>query len=197
MGCDIACHDCLIPADKIEAAASALWEACGDGWAIGFDTESERFTSAADIDDALDNYACWATSVTEDEETGALRIESPNRWVEHCEDDEWIFEALAPFLKGEVHFEDDDCVRWIWAFSDSGIQHTSIRNEMVYGEYVEAPAAIDHIAKVVYPDGKPISAQELDRATLESALGEIEEALRARGFGPQAGMSELERLADI
>ena len=75
-----------------------------------------------------------------------------------------------------------------------------------YGNDVRAPNILNAIIKVIYPDGKPVSASEdcaggcivsPEHSACLSLIEEIENLIREGGFGPQVGKNELERLADV
>lgn len=114
------------------------------------------------------------------------------------EEDEWIFRALAPYIEdGAFYFRGDDDYRWRWrikggAFFEEG-------SDTIYGSDVNAPAALKEVVGLVYPphlDGLPVTASyDTADPEYEIVVRKIEELLRIKGFGPQAGMSDLERLA--
>ena len=66
---------------------------------------------------------------------------------------------------------------------------------MVYGDDAKAPEVLESIINVIYPNGKLIEAEY--EGEIVEALFSIENAIREAGLGPQAGMNELDRLADV
>lgn len=113
------------------------------------------------------------------------------------QDDEWLFEILAPFADPDayIHFEGEDGYKWTWEVENG--EFVEIGSETVYGNDAKAPDVVKKIIEMIYPDGKPMSATYTDPNTLVTTIGAIESVLREAGFGPQAGMNELDRLADV
>jgi hypothetical protein len=110
----------------------------------------------------------------------------------HEEYDQWLFEALAPaFADGEFYMSGDD-YRWKWVIEDGEFYEQT--GETLYDYDREATPTIEKLVVIIYPNGKPITATPCDPAYV---LAKVENLLREAGYGPQAGMNELDRLAQV
>jgi hypothetical protein len=106
--------------------------------------------------------------------------------------DQWIFEALAPVIDdGEFYMSGDD-YKWKWMVKDGEFGQAD--GEIVYDRNTRLEPTIEKIIELMYPGGKPLQAEGSDAI---STLNEIENLLRENGFGPQAGMTELDRMAEV
>jgi hypothetical protein len=112
------------------------------------------------------------------------------------EQDQWIFEALAPaFDDGSFHMSADDSL-WLWDIKDG--EFSVICGEIVYDHDDKAVPTITKILGLIYRDGKPLSSiLNWGSPEFEEVMNKIETLLRETGYGPQAGMSELERLSEV
>ena len=111
------------------------------------------------------------------------------------EEDRWVFEGLAPlFDDGEFYMSAED-YKWMWEIEDGVFSEISA--ESVYGHDENAVPTIEKLVAIIYPNGKPIGSpgNELGRGEYEQIIEQIENLLRETGYGPQAGMNGLERLA--
>lgn len=77
-----------------------------------------------------------------------------------------------------------------------GGKFENVYGTVVYGIDAKAPDVIDEIVKLLYLDGKPITS-ELHGSDASGTLDAIENLIREAGFGPQAGLTELERMAAV
>lgn len=114
------------------------------------------------------------------------------------QDDEWLFEILAPFADPDayIHFEGEDGYKWTWEVENG--EFVEIGSETVYGNDVNAPAVLQKIVAVIYdPENDDLPLSALQGVDHEAIISQIENIIREGGFGPQAGKSELDRLADV
>jgi hypothetical protein len=184
---------CILP-DKIEDAARALWGAARESGILGEDTPV--YTTAEDLTDAINENLSEYIFMVELRDDGTLFIDSNSDAVRHEEDDQWILEAMGPYVTGHINFKGEDGNQWRWEFSEKGLKE--VYGEVVFGDDIKAPEILGKIIKVIYPenlDGKPITS--IDTPDYEWVVGMVENIIREGGFGPQAGMTELERLAEI
>lgn len=115
----------------------------------------------------------------------------------HEEYDQWIFVALEDVINdGEFCFSSDGC-QWKWVIESGVLSESS--GETVYDHDEKAAPTIDKIVALIYPNDEPIGSvgNELGRGEYELVIEQIENLLRETGYGPQAGMNELERLAEV
>jgi hypothetical protein len=110
----------------------------------------------------------------------------------HEEDDQWIIEALAPVMEDGAFYMSADDYRWQWQI-ESG-EFSEVSGEIIYDHDSKAVPTINKIIELMYPGGKPLQVEGSDAV---STLYEIENLLRETGYGPQAGMAELDRLAEV
>jgi len=190
MGYDVRIYSSArIPADKVEAAAQALWEAARNRELI---CEEDKLRTAEDIAEVVNegfSESAFRIDVSDD---GSACIECSDDYVRREEEDQWIFQAMGPFIEGDIDFEGEDGYKWRWSFSEKGLEE--LGSEVVYGNDVKAPDVVEKIIDVIYPDGRLDTEYGGD---MLGALHLIENIIREAGFGPQAHMTELERLADV
>ena len=114
------------------------------------------------------------------------------------DNDQWIFAAMAPHMDGSISFNGEDGHEWRWDFVGGKLEE--IQSGRVFGVDMEAPSVIQKIVSLIYPehlDGRPITTHwDYADPEYEALMIKIEELLRGNGFGPQAGKSELDRLAE-
>lgn len=116
-------------------------------------------------------------------------------YVRNVEEDEWLFKAVAPHVDAStsaIYFEGEDGYKWKWEVENG--EFVEQEGKTVYGLEARAPEVLDKIIEVIYPDGKFDPDWGGD---MLGALTLIERAIRLNGFGPQAGMTELDRLASV
>lgn len=148
---------------------------------------------------AIDLY--FQSGHFEEAEDGTLVLHFGDDSTRHEEWDRWLFEAAAPFCdpSDQIQFKGEDGYQWAWEIENGKL--IEVGSETVWGNDVQAPAVVQKIVEILYPEGKPLSAIPGDPVTraavLELAIANVETVLRDNGFGPQAGMSELERMADV
>lgn len=199
MGYDIwANGEFQIEVDKKDAAIAAIRKAIDENP----NAKQVTYKVKADPNDpisALDLY--FQAGVIEEAEDGTLMLHFGDDCIRHEEYDLWLFQAAAPFCDpaSEIFFKGEDGYEWSWDIEDGKV--VEVGSDTVWGDDIKAPAAIQKIVEIVYHDGKPLSSLPGDPVTraaaLELAIANIETVLRDNNFGPQAGMSELERLADV
>jgi len=119
--------------------------------------------------------------------------------VRHEDEDWWIFEALAPVIgDGEFYMQGDDS-RWRWVVENGALSEDF--GETLYGQDVEAVTLAQKIIDIVYPPhlgGRPVTAvYDVADGEYEAIVEKIENTIRESGFGPQAGKTELDRLAEV
>lgn len=142
----------------------------------------------------------------EETEDGHLVLHFGDDSTRHEEYDKWLFEAAAPFCDpaDEIQFKGEDGYQWAWRIE--GGKLIEVCSGTVWGKDIEAPEVLQKIIELVYPGGKPASSlpdydagQIMDsgHSACLSLIEAIESLLREHGFGPQAGMNELERMADV
>jgi hypothetical protein len=106
----------------------------------------------------------------------------------HEEEAEDLFELLAPFIidGGDFRFEGEDGEEWSWEFKDG--KKDEDRAEKVWGGGAGKIDAFDEILKILYPKGK---LRKFPKGTLDK----LEAAIRKHGYGPLAGLGDLDALA--
>lgn len=118
----------------------------------------------------------------------------------------WFFEAIAPFCDADscIEFHGEDGYRWRWEITNG--KFVEVDSNVVFGNDIKAPEIVEKLIKLIYytedprrhQPGQPITAFfDFNDPNYEKVVGEIEGILRASGFGPQAGQTELERLAGV
>lgn len=204
MGYDIyADGDWEIPAERVTEARKAILDhmrkedghSSVDAW-----VEHEEFITDPRSCN-LEDFSSWLTNRLEIyhavDTDGKLHLCPPCGDFRNYEDERWIFEVIAPFAiqaRSEVSFQGEDGYRWLWEpVKGELVEHQS---QTVYGKDANAPEVIRKIVELIYPGGKPIYASP-ESFSMEEALTNIETIIREAGFGPHAGMSELERLANV
>jgi hypothetical protein len=190
--------------DKVEAFTRAMMKACEEH--DGEDPE----TDLGPLDYLLFRFEGDPVLLEKDPNgavAGGLQIGFTDQdSFRHDDDERWIFEAAAPFADegDKIYFEGEDGYRWSWTVKAGALEVQD--SETIYGQDVHAPAALQKIIDLIYPGGKPVSSlpdydsgQIMDKghAACLSLLEAIENTIREAGFGPQAGMTELDRLADV
>lgn len=140
------------------------------------------------IDDRLEHFV-----VGQNDEDGIFFI-SPEDRFKHEEEDMWLFNAAAPFCTPEssIHFEGEDGCQWRWDVVNGALEE--VLGDTVFGRDIKAPAILEEIVELLYRDGKPLCLGGSDAI---GTLDAIENLIREGGFGPQAGMSELDRVAAV
>jgi hypothetical protein len=213
MGYDVRIEGQLtIPADKVEAAARALFAKAIElgkwDWSDDHtDKEGNRWGPAYD-QDALKNGineslsdGCFYFWPVDD---GSMIIEPSEDYVRREEEDEWIFHALASFIDdGELDLTGEDGYQWQWRIR--GDEFHSVGGTTVYGNDAKAPDVLEEIIKVIYrpadhalSPNQPVTALfDYADPEYEQVVVKIENIIREAGFGPQAGLSELERVAEV
>lgn len=206
MGYDVwATGEWEIPADKGEAFAKALLEACAEK--DGYGSYQEFYDAEQPIPDPGESPSAYFDSrfdenvIVEGFDDGSYKLAFADDSVRNTDYDQWIFVAAAPFADDEdtIYFSGEDDYKWTWVARGGKLVEED--SETVYGQDMHAPAAVQKIIEVIYPehmDGKPVTAF-FDYGDLEymEVVQKIENIIREAGFGPQAGKSELERLADV
>lgn len=105
----------------------------------------------------------------------------------HTDDAEKLFQLLAPFLDdASIRFEGEDGHEWSWDIQDGKLTHDSA--DKVWGGGAAKASAFDEIVSALYPNGK-------FRKPIKGTLDRIETIIRKAGFGPLAGLNDLEALA--
>ena len=140
------------------------------------------------IDKLLEQFV-----VGQNDEHGIFFIAPEDRFRNE-EEDMWLFKAAAPFCTPEssIHFEGEDGCQWRWDVVNGAFEE--VQGDTVFGQDIEAPAILEKIVELLYRDGKPLCLEGSDAI---GTLDAIENLVREGGFGPQAGLSELDRLADV
>jgi len=92
----------------------------------------------------------------------------------------------------------------MWEIKDGKFREVSA--EMIYDHDENAVPTIEKLIGIIYPAGKPASADAYyaggcivssEHSACLSLIEEIENLLRETSYGPQAGMNELDRLAEV
>jgi hypothetical protein len=177
--------DAEIKAEHIQACAAAIYPASQGAMIWGKDVSLKK------IPENHNELARALVTLTDNlfefsaEDHGAVHIEGPDGCFRHLDDVEWVFKTIGR------------CYKWRWCFDpEEGLVVED--SSVVYGQDSYAPNVVHKLVDVIYPpenDRKPISA--LDGVDHEVVLLQIENIIREGGFGPQAGMNELERLAEV
>lgn len=146
------------------------------------------------IDNRLERGQCYAGG--DDLKADGFVMSYGDDGIRHEEDDRWLFDVVAPFVdEGDtIYFKGEDDYEWAW--EARGGQCVEVESSRVWGNEAQAPATINKLIEVIYPGGVPI-ATCTDHRKVMAAMTEVETILREAGFGPQAGMDELQRLAAI
>jgi hypothetical protein len=128
---------------------------------------------------------------------GDLCFNPPDDSFRCSDDDLWFFKLIAPYCDPDssISFEGEDHYQWRWDIVDGQLEE--VGSETIYGADVNAPAVVEQIVDLIYPDGKPVTAQQLGADNWEQLVVKIETVLRESNFGPQAGQNELDRLAQV
>lgn len=138
------------------------------------------------------------TFVEVDDNTGDMVFSLSEDGFRGEDDERWLFELAAPFCEGDsaIWLADGDDNKWKWAIVKGKLEE--VGSDTVYGDDANAPELVGKIVEIIYPNGKPIGSpgNELGRGEYELVIDRIENLLREGGFGPQAGMNGLERLAE-
>jgi len=195
MGYDVRIEGWLgIPAEKVEEAAKALYDAAGTLGKWNAEAAEAAVCSDLGLEAAVnDGLSDGCFFVRPDFDNGSVGIEGNDDYVRREEEDEWIFEALAPFIDDgalELHGEDGNQ----WLYRIKGGTFASVHGEVVYGIDAQAPEVLEKIIGLLYSDGKPVCLEGSDAI---GTLDAIENIIREAGFGPQAGLSELDRMAAV
>ena len=196
MGYDVRVEGYLrIPAEKVEAAAQALYAKAAvlKGWS---NSDMRAVCTPEGLEAAVNDYNLSdGNFFVRPQDDGSVLVEGSDDYVRREEEDEWIFEALAPFMDNdELGLEGEDGERWLYRIS--GGKFEVAYGTTVYGNDAKAPEVVERIVALLYLDGKPLTA-ELDGSDAIGTLYAIESLVREHGFGPQAGLTELERMADV
>jgi len=102
----------------------------------------------------------------------------------------------------EFHGEDDN--RWRWEITNG--KFDEVQSDVIFGNDINAPEVVEKLIKLIYytedprrhQPGQPITSFfDFNDPNYEKIVDKIEGILRESGFGPQAGKTELERLADV
>lgn len=201
MGYDIwAGGEFEVPADKVSSAVKPLLQAAADkqgypdivSLAKEEQPNNSPFSEPWDfLDDMLENATLELC------EDGCLNLTFTDDSFRHEDYDQWLFEAIAPFCNPEcsIEFNGEDGYKWMWEIQNGKI--VEVGSETMFGLDTEAPGLVNKIIDLVYEGGLPVTSGDLSKAELEDILDKIETIIRETGFGPQAGKSELERLADV
>jgi len=206
MGYDVRITGSLtLPADKVEVAARALFAAAVELKKWGKGDLAAATPTAEGLKEAVNEGLSERVLYFRDVDDGSMYLEGDEDYVRREEEDEWILKALAPFLDdGELELEGGDGNRWLYRIK--GGKFENVYGTTVYGIDAKAPEILAEIIKVLYPNGKPLSASEdcnggqivsAEHSACLSTLEELEDLIRNGGFGPQAGMSELDRMANV
>lgn len=134
------------------------------------------------------------------ESGGALVINPPDGEFRNPDESFWLFDALAHFAdpeKSQFDCSGEDGAQWRYIIRTDRGGWTEEYAEPVWGKDADSPGVLHKIIDLLYTDKKPASAQGLSKDEMCELLGRIEDAVREGGFGPQAGMNELERLAEV
>lgn len=205
MGMDVFINgELTIQASKVLEAGKLLLEAiytrnsgCGDYGADVAEDDAHRYHEwvktpkgiGALLEDKMESFDVSL----EDDGSLTFGVEFSTR---HEEYDQWVFEALAPVIDdGEFCMSGDD-YHWKWVIENGELSES--HGETVYDHDSKAAPLIEKVVALIYPEGlkgKPIAS--LDTPDYEWVVSMIENLLRETGYGPQAGMNELERLANL
>lgn len=126
----------------------------------------------------------------------------------HEEYDQWIFEALAPVIDDGEFCMSGDEYQWKWMIEGGELSESS--GEMIFDHDSKAVPLIEELVALVYPEhlkGLPFAAdpdhrdscdcQSYSQTAYSDLVDRIENLLRVTGYGPQAGKTELDRLAEV
>jgi hypothetical protein len=161
------------------------------------------------IESALDErYSCSIGDLSANtfDDLGNLSIEASGDPARDPDDEIWFFDAIAPFCEPNslIEFRGEDDFRWRWEIVNSKFEE--VGSEVIFGNDVNAPGVVEKIIKSIYHSGdtrqdkpgQPITAFfDSNDPKYEDVVEKIESILRESGFGPQAGKTELERLAEV
>lgn len=171
----------LLPKENIRSACEALIEASKQhtgGW-------EPKARNAAALVSFIEDQTCFGAS----KDASAVIIEAPEDCVRRVNEDEWVFEALGPFIArgGVFDFRGEDGLQWKWSFEGKlDIEDSAV----VFGADCNAPAICKDLVNLLY-DGSKIRVH----ADPQEALDRIEGWLRKHGFGPFAGLDTLDAIA--
>lgn len=194
--------DVWIPPENIKAACRALEK--NEEWDEGNKIPKSRAGLIKALNSMFEEDAENFTFTAKVEGKGIL-IAPDDETSRDLNEISWVFDALAPFVlpcpscnKGVskeaiLWFTGEDEDYWRWRFSNGKVIEEG--SDIVYGDDIKSPEAIRAVVDLVYPDGRPASS--LTGVNYEELVQRIENVIRDNGFGPQAGKTELERLADV
>jgi len=199
----------MVPAEKAAQAIQAMLLAVAEK--DGYSSVEDWISTEEPVPNPLEEPHDYISdrlvnSVVGETDSGELTLEFNDDSFRHQGDDEELWEAAAPFCAegGSVEFTGEDNHRWAWTVLRGKL--AVLDSETFFGNDTNAPATIGKLVEMLYPDGKPASTlPEYDAGHIMdkghsrclSLLESIETLLREGGFGPQAGMNELERMADV
>jgi hypothetical protein len=208
MGMDVyVSGELIIPANKVTEARDLFLKMLAEGsksvfadqpWSGKWHREPwtpddpcvtpEEFVSV--LEDKFDRFG------VELEASGDLTFGMSNS-TRHEEEDLWIFEALAPVIDDGEFCMEGEGYHWKWVVENGELSEHEANTVFDHDE--NAVPTIAKIVTLIYPDGKPIGSagHELGLGEYELVIEEIENLLRETGYGPQAGKTELERMADV
>jgi hypothetical protein len=101
---------------------------------------------------------------------------------------EELFDIIAPFLEdGVLEFKGEDGEEWTWTFEGGNmkVDHAS----QIWDGDRHKIEAFDKVIAVLYPKGK------LRKKFPKNTLDKVETIIRKSGFGPLAGLADLDAIA--
>ena len=101
-----------IPADKVPAAAKALWEAAVKEHEKLSEADTPIYSTAKDIELAINENLSEYVFRVELCDDGGVFFEACEDCVRHEENDQWIFEAMGPYIDGSIDFVGEDGYKW-------------------------------------------------------------------------------------
>lgn len=201
MGYDVYANgEWTVKADKIEGFKLALLKQSAEK--DGYESVDEWAEAEDFICDPRTEFVGWCQDRFD--ESLCVYITDEDISISFCDDSmrdvedyRWVFELAAPFAEeGDcIGFQGDDGYKWSWDVVRGKFEEMD--SAVVYGPDVNAPDTIQKIVELVYPEGRPVTADALEAFQWEQIVVKIEDLLREAGFGPQAGMNELDRLAQV
>lgn len=167
-----------------------------EGW-VSYHYDIEDVRSASLFGDflatTLDEYGFGAGP----DDDGNVSIWSPDTEQRIEDEYQWVFEVTAPFADPGscIQFKGEDDAQWQWRIKNGKFLEEPA--ETVYGDDVRAPDVLQLVIDELYPGGTSVVKNSMPAYDWEQLVNRIETIVRENGFGPDAGKSELERMAEV
>ncbi|MGE3483518.1 MAG: hypothetical protein AB7L09_02180 [Nitrospira sp.] len=216
MGYDIQAEGTFaVEAEFVDRAIASLLLAIEEAKAVSHNCASDpRTTHAASkfdpTTDPVGYINCFFRSgkIVLDSGDLCLHFGEDGDYIRHENWDWWLFDAIAKYAeKGSaIDFRGEDGHQWRWEITNGVLEE--VVSGLVWGNDLRAPEVIEKVIALIYPSGQRCTLDpdlEFESAEdgldsygkLEDILNRVADVLREGGFGPEAGKTELERMADV